>query len=280
MEIGARLNHLQLLSPDPEAVARFYGQAYGMRLDRVASGWICAAPGRRLLISPGPANRLGFIAYAFSDTAALDTYRRQVATRTTIGPNRSPLFDPAGFSVTDPEGNVTLFGLAVPSQDHPASGNNINPPPLARLQHLALRSTQPATLMTFYRDALGFIVSDRVEDDTGRVRACFLRTDNEHHTLAVFDAPEIRHDHLSFETSDWTAVRDWADRLAGMNMPLVWGIGRHGPGNDVFFMVRDPDGNLAEISAELEVCAPGRAEGLWPHEQRTLNRWGMAIMRS
>jgi len=134
--------------------------------------------------------------------------------------------------------------------------------------------------MAFYRDILGFIVSDRVEDDTSRVRACFLRTDTEHHALAVFDAPEIRHDHLSFETSGWTAVRDWADRLAALHMPIVWGVGRHGPGNDVFFMIRDPDGNLAEISAELEVCAPSRTEGLWPHGERTLNQWGMAIMRS
>ena len=53
-----------------------------------------------------------------------------------------------------------------------------------------------------------------------------------------------------------------------------------GPGNDVFFMVRDPDGNLAEISAEIEVCAPERPEGIWPHEQRTLNLWGMALMRT
>jgi hypothetical protein len=45
-------------------------------------------------------------------------------------------------------------------------------------------------------------------------------------------------------------------------------------------MVKDPDGNLAEISAELEVCAPDRPVGLWPHRPETLNQWGVAIMRS
>jgi catechol 2,3-dioxygenase len=45
-------------------------------------------------------------------------------------------------------------------------------------------------------------------------------------------------------------------------------------------MVRDPDGNLAEISAEIEHCAEDRPAGLWPHEERTLNVWGKAIMRS
>jgi hypothetical protein len=48
----------------------------------------------------------------------------------------------------------------------------------------------------------------------------------------------------------------------------------------VFFMVKDPDDNLVEISAELEVCAADRPVGVWPHEQRTLNLWGSAIMRS
>jgi hypothetical protein len=45
-------------------------------------------------------------------------------------------------------------------------------------------------------------------------------------------------------------------------------------------MVKDPDGNLAEISAELEICASDRPLGTWPHRPETLNRWGVAIMRS
>ena len=143
-----------------------------------------------------------------------------------------------------------------------------------------MRSAQTSTLLPFYRDVLGFVVSDRVEDQSGRLRACFLRTDPEHHVIAIFEAPERRHDHLSFETTDWTALREWADRLSALGAPLVWGVGRHGPGNDTFFMVHDPDQNLVEISAELEVCGPERVEKLWPHEQRTLNLWGYAIMRS
>ena len=68
--------------------------------------------------------------------------------------------------------------------------------------------------------------------------------------------------------------------MAGERIALVWGVGRHGPGNDTFFMVADPDGNLAEISCDLESCPEDREPGLWPHHPSTLNRWGMAIMRS
>jgi len=50
--------------------------------------------------------------------------------------------------------------------------------------------------------------------------------------------------------------------------------------NDVFFMVKDVEGNLVEISAELEVCAADRECRTWPLEEHTLNLWGSAIMRS
>ena len=276
MEIGARLHHLQMLSPRPEALAGFYGRAYDMRVEALHTGWVCAAPGRRLVIADGNINHLGFAAYAFAGHAGLEAQRRRAMAGGAIGPNLSPLFDERAFSVVDPHGNTVVFGVALPDQEAATADS---PSPI-RLQHFALRSTQPSDLLPFYRDTLGYVVSDRVQDDTGRLRACFLRTDTEHHALAIFDATEARHDHLSFEAPDWTALRDWADRMASLKEPIVWGIGRHGPGNDVFFMVRDPDGNLAEISAEIETCGPGRVEGLWPHEQRTLNLWGMAIMRT
>jgi catechol 2,3-dioxygenase len=135
-------------------------------------------------------------------------------------------------------------------------------------------------MLAFYRDELGFVLSDRVEDPQGLLRACFLRSDEEHHVLALFRSEETRFDHVSCETPDITRLIGWADRVAGRRVPIHWGIGRHGPGNDAFFMVKDPDDNLIEISAELERVDAARTAGTWPHEQRTLNLWGSAIMRS
>tara|TARA_S200000501_G_C20423051_1_gene568842 strand:- start:399 stop:593 length:195 start_codon:yes stop_codon:yes gene_type:complete len=64
-----------------------------------------------------------------------------------------------------------------------------------------------------------------------------------------------------------------------MNIELMWGPGRHGPGNNLFVFVEDPDGNWIEISAELEVIHD-RPSKDWPQEERTLNLWGKAILRS
>jgi|SRR5450755_996212 len=278
MEIGARLHHVQLFSTDTDKCADFYGSVYDMRVRVEGPTRICTGPDRQLIIGPGPAHRLAFSAFAFPTARDLETYRRRVELRAPVTAATSPLFQPDAFSVADSDGNTLVFGL-------PEAGGTANAPPAAgsppaRLQHFALRTSEPSRLVSHYSDVLGFVISDRVYDDAGRVTACFLRADAEHHTLAIFQAAEARHDHLSFETTDWSSLRDWADRTSGLEVPIVWGVGRHGPGNDTFFMVRDPDGNLAEISAELEVCAPTRPEGRWRHEERTLNVWGSAIMRS
>ncbi|MEO7242067.1 MAG: VOC family protein [Variovorax sp.] len=290
MEIDARLNHLQLLSSDPARCAAFYGRTFGMDVRRQGDGYLCINEDRRLIVASGPDNRLGYAAYAFASEAGLQAQRRRIELHTATASAQSPLLEAGAFAVTDPDGNVIAFGVAKPEQAIADAGQaqlersgdaSAEPSPApARLQHFAVRSRDPAKLLPFYCDVLGFVVSDRVFDGDDFLRACFLRTDVEHHALAIFHAPEQRHDHMSFETSDWTALRDWADRCGRVGEKIVWGVGRHGPGDDVFFMVRDPDGNLAEISCELEVCQPGRQAGRWPHEERTLNLWGSAILRS
>ena len=102
MEIGARLHHLHLLSPQPEALAQFYARAYDMHIDAVDAQWICSAPNRRLVIGAGPVNRLACFAFAFADEAGLSAQRQRVAARVNAGANLSPLFDARAFSVIDP----------------------------------------------------------------------------------------------------------------------------------------------------------------------------------
>ena len=276
MEIGAVLDHLQLCSPQPEALARFYAQAYAMRARPEAHGaWLCEGPGRAVSIAPGQAHQLGYAALRFADRGAWQAQRARVPASALCEVPPGALLQGDAFALRDPAGHVLVF-LHRPAPAVPASA----PVPGAFCQHFALRSTDTEGLAAFYEKQLGFVVSDRVRDPEGVLRACFLRSDRLHHVLALFMAPEGRFDHQSFEAPDWTALRDWADHMGREKLPLVWGVGRHGPGNDVFFMIADPDGNLAEISAEIEVCASDRPAGLWPHEQRTLNQWGAAIMRS
>lgn len=271
MEIGAALERLELSAGDPRELARFYASSFRFEVALREEGFVCSAPGRELVLLPGQAGQLRRVTFRFHDHTAFDAHRDALAKRG-IEIERE---GEARYTVQDPLGHlVTFVAPKVPHGSRPATVHD------ARLQHLALRTQQPATLAEFYVDALGFVVSDRVVDAEGNLTAVFLRTDAEHHAMAIFRAPMTRFDHFSCEVPGWSDLRDWADHMARVGVELAWGIGRHGPGNDTFLMVRDPDGNMAEISSELEVCQPGRPAGVWPHRPQTLNQWGVAIMRS
>ena len=271
MEIGASLAQLELFASDPQALSAFYASTFGLQAVSDGDALICSAPGRRLLIAQGEAGQLRRACFRFHETARFEAYRLDLDARGVA------TIEHAGKSVTvrDPEGRLITF-FAPARSPRSDSGDAL----AARLQHFGVRTPSPAPLVDFYVDKLGFVLSDRVEDDAGNLTAAFLRTDSEHHSMAIFRAPMVRFDHFSCEAPSWERLRDWADHMAAVGVDLAWGIGRHGPGNDTFLMVKDVDGNMGEISSDLEVCEPGRPTGVWPHRQQTLNQWGVAIMRS
>jgi catechol 2,3-dioxygenase len=271
MEIQASLQCIHLFSPQPQALAEFYSRSYGMALTQSGEDYVCHGPGRSVAVSLGPVNQLKYAQFGLQSPAAWDAF----AARTKAVPYEAVperlVARAQALAFRDPDGNLMVFTLA------DAAGEMASDAPSpATSQHFALRTTRVAAMQAFYRDRLGFLVSDEV----GELRACFLRTDRLHHAMALFGAPISCFDHQSFETPGWDDMKKWGDHMASLKVPIVWGIGRHGPGNDVFFMVRDPDGNLAEISSEIESCASDRPTGQWPHEERTLNLWGKAILRS
>jgi len=273
MPIGAVLDQLELTSPQVRVVAEFYKRSYGLEANFSKDEVICSAPARILRFRTGPANQLLSVRFRFPSLSSFNAFSTRLqANKLSVKCSGSE--DERMLCVVDPDGRELHFRVSNAADEEAANSTD------ARLQHFAVRTPDPDALVSFYVETLGFTVSDFVRDEDGVLRAAFLRSDDEHHILAIFRAAEARFDHFSCEVTDWTALRDWADRMAAASISLEWGVGRHGPGNDTFFMVKDPDGNLAEISAELEVCAPDRPIGLWPHRPETLNQWGVAIMRS
>ena len=101
-----------------------------------------------------------------------------------------------------------------------------------------------------------------------------------HHSIAFFRAPEAKLDHFATETTCWNDIRDWGDHFSKNSVEIIWGAGRHGAGNNLFIFVTDQDGNNVEISAEIEHWTFEQEPREWLHEQRTLNLWGSAWLRS
>lgn len=271
VKAGAYLHHMALQSADPARMAAFYADAMNMEVQQDAGAYVCEGPLRRMLFVSGDSRRLDYVGFACRDAEGLAAIRsRAAAEGLALLPSPSPYFGAEAFAVHDTDGNVVVFGLAAQEEAKPG----LRGP----LQHLTLASQSPDAIEDFYVNKLGFLASDYARGPDGRSLAVWTRSNHEHHTLACFRRSRQGIDHFSFEAGDWSVIKDWCDRMGDRRIPIVWGPGRHGPGNNLFIFVEDPDKNWIEISAELEVVYD-RPSKTWPAEDYTLNKWGKAIYR-
>jgi catechol 2,3-dioxygenase-like lactoylglutathione lyase family enzyme len=272
--LWGHLQYLQIGSPNPERLAQFAYRVLQMTVHQADADWICCAPDRMLIFSPGPAKTLLSAGYAVEDPQVLAALNGRLI-RAGITPEAvsSNFFEADAVTFRDPDGNRMCFGRPLSRK---ASAETLP----ARLQHVVVASTDAERMTKFYTDVVGMRISDRVLDEQGQLRTAFMRTNDEHHSLAVFQADSCRLDHHCYETTNWNLIRDWADHFSEEGAMVKWGPGRHGPGNNLFVFIHDPDDNWVEISAELVTVPERQPAGIWPHTERSLNLWGRAPLRS
>jgi catechol 2,3-dioxygenase-like lactoylglutathione lyase family enzyme len=119
------------------------------------------------------------------------------------------------------------------------------------LGHVVLWTPQIEPQEAFYA-LLGFQVSDRTH-----MGMSFLRCNTDHHSIALARSTGGQHglQHVAFDVGTTDRVMQEYGRLRGNNLECIWGVGRHGPGNNVFSYYRDPEGNIIEFYGEMEQVA-------------------------
>ncbi|MEM7252714.1 MAG: VOC family protein [Pseudomonadota bacterium] len=271
---GAQLDHFVLHSARPDELIRFYEEALGLAPRDLGDGrTLVEGRDRAFVVEAGDNEQVPEVGFGFRNAAGLDRFQGALEeSGVAVQPTNSVCMEGPTFSVTDPDGLRLSFGVRAERTSQEGLAG--------RLQHIVFASADPQSIIDFYQRRLGFVVSDWVVDDTKDPSAVFFRSDPEHHSYATFRAPNARFDHFALETDGWMAIRDWGDHFASLRVPVWWGPGRHGPGNNLFMMVQDPDGNRIEISAELETMEADVPARTWPHEERTVNLWGAGWMRS
>jgi catechol-2,3-dioxygenase len=142
-----------------------------------------------------------------------------------------------------------------------------------RLAHVNLNSVDVDASAAFYEKALGFRLTDRSK------AMAFVRCNSDHHAVVIADAPVNGLNHVAFLMPDLEAVMRGAGRLIDAGFPIAWGVGRHGPGDNVFAYFIDPAGFVIEYTAEVlqvddSYVVRGPAEWTWP-PGRT-DHWGIA----
>jgi len=130
-----------------------------------------------------------------------------------------------------------------------------------RWSHAVLYVRDMPAMLAFYREILGFEVSDRGPVDPGLpgVEVVFLsQVDSDHHQLAFApvrgEGPSTTLDHVAFRVAAWDDVRGLAERLrADGRATDVAGIS-HGNAWSVYF--KDPEGNGLEVFCDSPYHVP------------------------
>jgi catechol 2,3-dioxygenase len=275
LQASAYLHHVHFESQDPKGLSDWYARIMDMESVQVGEGsWLARGPARKVMFSRGDAKKLAHAGFAVRDADGLRGLRER-AEQKGLNPAEAAtdLFCDGSFRVVDPDGNHIHFGLSK-SENDPTNDRLRGP-----VQHLTLATRDVSAIEDFYANKLGFGVSDRVVNEQGKVMTCFMRGNHEHHNLACFLQDRQGVDHHSYEAGEWDTIRDWCDHFASQGVQVFWGPGRHGPGNNLFIFIEDPDGNWIEVSAELEVIHDRPVKN-WPHAERTLNLWGRGVLRA
>ena len=269
------LHHLEIQSSNPERLANFYSNIMDMKIDKLSlDKFICDGPSRKIIITKGENKTLSYAGMVCRNENNLNEFKEFLNhNELKLKDHNSGFYKSGSFSVEDPDKNKICFGVLKDKKSTVLNGIH------APLQHLTFASEDVVSFQNFYENKLGFQVTDRVTKNNGELATCFTTSNHEHHTIACFKSSKKGMDHHSYEAGDWNFIKNWCDHFASNNIKLMWGPGRHGPGNNLFVFIEDIDGNWIEISAELETVH-GRPVKNWPQEERTLNLWGNAIMRS
>ncbi len=269
------LQHIELITPEPLAeVATFYRhwglEAVEETADALAMRGL-GTPHHIVRFVAGDHTGLGHIAFGARSRATVDELHRRWT-----GDGVEMLSEPAplttlgagyGFDAADPEGRVIRVVTEMEAADPRPSG----PPVPHRITHVVLNTVDIDLLHTFYVEVLGFAVSDWSEH-----QMVFLRNGSDHHTIAFNQAAHASVNHIAYELASLDHFLTSVGRMKSAGVEPLWGIGRHGPGDNCFAYFGDPAGFVPELTAEVQQIEHGWVPRVWQRKPSQSDLWHLA----
>jgi catechol 2,3-dioxygenase-like lactoylglutathione lyase family enzyme len=269
----AGLGHLGLRVRNLDVAVHFYTDVMGLACARRSEGhaWLgLGGTGHCLYLVEEEGPPLHHLAFALRPGQKVDLVAdtlRAAGISVIPGPcEPGPHGETIQFS--DPDGQaIELFEPMAATAE--TAGRRLRPD---RLQHMVLQTPEVERAAAFYAEQMGF----RISDWMGR-KFVWLRCGTDHHDLGIVYAPTAGLDHYAYEIADWQEIKRWSDLLCRQGIRLLWGPGRHGPGNNLFIMFPDSEGNRIELSCEMEQFhddAVSSQPREWHDVTAALNLWG------
>ena len=175
-----------------------------------------------------------------------------------------------GFRFETPDG--LPMSISSDSVQHPNVVLDRSRP--TKISHVVLNSARTDDQVPFFIDVLGF----RLSDSTHMME--FLRCSADHHSIAIFrnNGPSLNH--VAYELPNIDGLMRGAGRVKRSGFDIEWGIGRHGPGSNVFSYFIEPNGFVAEYTTELDQLDDAthvpQGASYWQKMMPNPDRWGLA----
>jgi catechol 2,3-dioxygenase len=222
--------------------------------------------------------------FAAADKASVDAlHARAKASGAQVSAAPAPLGGPAGgygFEFVNKTGLKFTISADIPKH---ADTEDHNDRP-RKISHVVLNTTDPQSDDEFFLDLLGFRLSDK------SAIMHFFRCTSDHHSVAIAYAKRNGLNHIAYEMPDVYALMRGAGRMQRNGFEMGWGIGRHGPGDNIFGYWVEPAGFVAEYTTEVqqideETYQPGTPETwkkFWESIPGSMNKgandqWGLAL---
>ena len=174
-----------------------------------------------------------------------------------------------GFEFGDREGRV--LRVVADDESHADAAEAADRP--TKLSHAVFNSAEVEDATRYYSDVLGFKLSDRT-----RIMD-FIRCNRDHHSIAFARGAGSTLNHIAYEMPDLESVMRGAGRLRDAGYPIEWGVGRHGPGANVFAYFVAPDGMVVEYTGEVDQVGDDYPTGMpedWTWPPGRVDRWGVS----
>jgi catechol 2,3-dioxygenase-like lactoylglutathione lyase family enzyme len=175
-----------------------------------------------------------------------------------------------GFRFETPDG--LPMTISSDSAQHPDVVVDRSRP--TKISHVVLNSARTDDQVPFFIDVLGF----KLSDSTHMME--FLRCSADHHSIAIFrnNGPSLNH--VAYELPNIDGLMRGAGRLKRSGFDVEWGVGRHGPGSNVFSYFIEPNGFVAEYTTELDQLDDAthvpQDANYWQKIMPNPDRWGLA----
>jgi catechol-2,3-dioxygenase len=276
------LRSVQFEVPDLARAEAFYTDVWGLAVAErdTNSLWLRGTGDDPYLLGLHGADQAAIRDMTFRATSAqaLETLAAGIgdAGMTVSTPLSAITDEPAGgigLAFVDPRGRT----IRIVHDDVRSTAVALQPDRPERLAHVNINSTDVDADVALFETMLGFKLTDRSK------MMGFVRTNSDHHSIVIAQAPVNTLNHVAFLLPTWEGVMLASGRLIDHGHPIAWGVGRHGPGDNVFAYFVDPFGFVVEHTAEvLQVDDQYRIGGPedWTWAPGRTDQWGIAPPKS